>query len=211
MAPEPEQEAPKRPPVSLNGAEWINSDAKKLMVQDMMDGIVPVDEKILNVEKLFNELYAHQPEFKDFPFDITRYTDRIGRLQTAVRRLKWASDYDRQCLEEARSVYPKQAHGPTGEILWRESEADHFLELDMEAGLHLQMKPSELRATRECYKQFNPKRFSKRIDQKKQEAKPYGTNPMQAAAKKEKKDSISVKNRPHISRAATTATYNNSR
>ena len=30
-----------RPPVSLNGADWASSDAKHLIVQDMMDGLVP--------------------------------------------------------------------------------------------------------------------------------------------------------------------------
>ena len=207
----PASSAPERPPPALNGAEWINSDAKRLMVQDMMDGIVPVNERIKNYRKLYDELYAHQPEFEDFPFDTERYRSRIIRLQDNVRRMKWASDYDQKCLEEARLVYPKETHGPTGTILWRDSEADNWLEIDMAAGLHLQMKPSELRQTRECYKLFTPKRFSKRIDQKKEAAKPYGMNPMQAAAKKEKKERTKVMNRPQISRATTTEKYNNTK
>lgn len=201
---------PQRPPASLNGADWGTSEAKQLLAQDMLDGIVPVDTKINDIERLHEELHKHQPEFKDFPFDLERYKARIGRLQENVRRLQWASAYDKELLEEALQVYPKQSHGPTGEILWRDSAADQQLDIDMAAGLHLTMKPSELRASKECYKAFSVRRFSKRIDQKKEAAKPHGTNPMQAAAKKKKKAQSKVKNRPEISRATTTAPYTNS-
>jgi hypothetical protein len=199
-----------RPPPSLNGADWVSSDAKKLLVQDMLDGLVPVNEKIKDIEKLFNELYAHQPEFRDFPFDKERYKTRIERLQTSVQCLQWGAQYDKDMLVEARKKFPKPSYGPTGVINWQDSDADHFLELDMEAGKHLEMKPSELRDTRECYKHFSKKRFSKRIDQKREAAKPYGMNPMQAAAKKQKKSAVKVQNRPEISRAATQSPYNNS-
>jgi hypothetical protein len=201
-----------RPPATLNGEDWVNSDAKKLMVQDMLDGLVPVDKKIKDVKKLYDELYAHQPEFNNFPFDHTRYADQIARLQTNVRCLKWGASYDKELLEEARQKFPKQTLDPTGKILWDGSKADHYLDLDMAEGKHLVegFKPSELRKTRECYMLFSPQRFSKRIDQKKEAAKPYGQNAMQTASrkKKEKKD-VKVKNRPDISRAASTPAYNN--
>ena len=71
------------------------------------------------------------------------------------------------------------------------------------------MKPSELRETRECYLPFSKRRFSKRLDQMKEAAKPYGMNPMQAAAKREEKQKAKVKNRPTLSRAATQVPYNN--
>jgi hypothetical protein len=203
------KEPKERPPVSLNGADWRTSDAKKLIVQDMMDNIVPVAPRIRDIQKLFAELYADQPEFADFPFDEQRYKDRINRIQDNVRRVKWARDYDRECLDEARKVFPAQAHGPTGEILWRGSYADACLDEDMANGRHLQMKPSELRETRPCYQEFSKKRFAKRIDQKREAAKPYGCNPMQAAAKREYRERTKVKNRPHLSRAGTTAPYVN--
>ena len=115
------------------------------------------------------------------------------------------------CLAEARAVYPKQMHGPTGKMLRHGSEAARLLDIDMANGLHKQMKPSELRATRECYQAFSPKRFSQRIDQKREAAKPYGMNPMQAAAKKEEKDRSKIKNRPDKSRKESVDPYINSK
>ena len=197
-----------RPPVSLNGADWASSDAKHLIVQDMMDGLVPYDQPIRNMRHLYDQMYAHQPEFRDFPYDNERYKARFSRIQVAVKRLKWAADYDEKALAAARLVYPQQTHGPTGKILWEGSEADKWLKVDMANNLHLQMKPGKLFETRECYKEFGKRRFSKRIDQLKEAAKPYGLNPVQAAAKREAKQKSKVKNRPNISRASTTAAYN---
>ena len=192
-----------KPPVSLNGAQWINSPAKHLMTQDMLDGLVPVEEKIKNIFKLYDSMYAHQPEFRDFPFEETRYKTRIETLQKSVGRLAWAARYDHQCLLQAKGVYPEQTHGPTGVPLWRGSDAEKQLDEDMAWGLHEQMTPSELRNSKEVYGPFNAKRFAKMIDQKREAAKPYGANPMQAAAKKAVKDNKKVKNRPDISRLAT--------
>lgn len=187
-----------RPPASLNGADWRTSAAKRLIAQDMIDGLVPFDTKIRDIQRLYQEFYSHQPEFADFPYDEERYKQRIARIQTAVRRLHWASNYDKEALDEFRNKYPQQTHGPTGKPLWKDSEADAWLKQDMKDGLHLQMPPRELFETRDCYKPFGKRRFAKRIDQLRQAAKPYGTNPMQAAAKREKKELTQIKDRPSI-------------
>jgi hypothetical protein len=213
MAP-PAQTSSARPPASLNGADWGTSDAKHLMVQDMFDGLVPVDENIKDVKQLFDNMYAHQPEFANFPFDKEHYKARIKHIQTSVKRLQWAAEYDKECLVEARVLYSKKTHGPTRKPLWRDSEAAEKLAEDMANGLHLHMKPRELFETQECYKLFGKRRFSKRIDQKKEATKPYGMNPMQAAAKKDakttsKKGRSKVKSRPEHSRLGEVEPYDN--
>lgn len=201
----PSKEAPKqRPPVSLNGADWRYSDAKHLIVQDMLDGLVAYDKPIKNVERLFNQMYKHQKEFADFPFDLERYKSRIARLQGVVKQMKWSADKDRIALDQARNKYGTPTHDPIGRPVWRGSEAAKQLDEDMAKGLHTTMKPGELWKSNPIYHDFSKARFSKRIDQKKEGAKPYGENPMQTAAKrakKEKKARGKVKARPDISRA----------
>lgn len=88
-----------RPPVSLNGADWVTSDAKRLMAQDMMDGLVPVDPT-KDAAKLFEEMHAHQPEFADFPFDRERHKGRVSRLQKVARNMQWSAKCDKECLAE---------------------------------------------------------------------------------------------------------------
>ena len=209
----PSENPGSRPPASLNGADWRSSDAKQLMTQDMLDGLVPFDEKIKDIKVLYDTMYAHQPQFADFPFDEARYKSRVSRIQATVKRMKWAALYDKQCLAEARQKYGTPTHDPIGRPVWRGSEAARQLDEDMANNLHKTMKIRELWESKDVYKPFGPERFEKRVDQKKEAAKPYGENPMQTAAKrakKEKRNKAKTKDRPEISRKGTVNAYNNS-
>ena len=46
-----------RPPASLNGADWGSSEAKHLMAQDMLDGLVPIDQPIADVRLEMGQRY----------------------------------------------------------------------------------------------------------------------------------------------------------
>ena len=89
------------------------------------------------------------------------------------------------------------------------SNKSQQLDLDMAADMHKLMPPSKLKDLRVVYKDFSKKRFSKRIDQKKEAAKPYGVNPMQQAARRKKKEQVAIKHRPNISRIDNTTAYIN--
>ena len=55
----------------------------------------------------------------------------------------------------------------------------------MASNKHLDMKPSELWETQECYQDgFSLRRFTKRIDQLKESAKPFGATPGQSKKRK---------------------------
>jgi len=113
------------------------------------------------------------------PFDQQLYRGRIDRLQGQVKRFKDYAKMDFEALAHDRLLYPQKTQNSKGEPLWKGSEAAKWLEIDMKDGLHLMKSPQELRETRECYKQFSKKRFSKRIDQLKQKAKKFGKTPGQ--------------------------------
>lgn len=202
--------ASERPPCGLKSAEWGSSAAKRLTGQDMLDGLVLIDEKIRDPKQLHEELCAHQPEFSDFPFDLTRHKDRFARIQAAVKRLRWSADCDKECFDEFGATFPQQTHGPTGKPLWKDSEADHQLKQAMQADLHLQISPGESFATNPIWASFGKSQFSERIDQSKEAAKPCGANPMQATAKKKRKDQTEIKDRPTTGRVGGVAAHNNS-
>lgn len=192
--------------------DWQYSDARKIMAQDMIDNVVPIDVKIQNTEDLYYELYAHLPAFKEWPYDRKTFDRRIASLQEIVTRLKWAAQCDRDALAHDRAMHPQPTHAPNGRLLWKGSEADRWLKVDMHSGLHLQMKPEQLRETRDCYKEFSKRRFSKRIDQLKEKAKPFGCTPGQASSKKKKKKNKNngrVENDPSISRRLILEPYIN--
>jgi len=161
-----------RPPASLNNADWRYSKAKQLVSQDLIDGLIPL-EGHFDAKEIFKEHYEGHEFFKNFPFDQERYTARIERIRKAIAKLQTWAEYDSQKLLEDLAKQPRPEKNIRGELRWDGSEAQELLKLDMEHGLHLQMKPSKLRDTRAAYKLFGIRVFQQHIDQAKTAAKDY--------------------------------------
>ena len=156
---------------------WRKSKAKQLVAQDMIDGIVPVDQPIKDPERLYNEMYADHEYFQDFPFDKKKFTGYFERLRKSVKLLGDSAKYDKEALEHDLMLYPPQTHGPTGKLLFRDSECDRWLEIDIDNGIDKTMTLTAFQNSRDCYKLFERERFRKRIDQKHQDRKAWGRKP----------------------------------
>lgn len=173
---------------NLNDAKWKTSNAKTIMAQCFIDGIIPLDEEIpVDSKDACDNLFKNHPDFKDFPYDKDIYDGRLGRLRHAINQKQHWADMDAVALIKDRQVYPVRTHNAKGEINWKGSEADFWLKKDMEKKKHRKMKPEALRATRPCYQLFSKKRFSKRIDQLLEDEKDFGVTPGQDKSKAKKK------------------------
>jgi len=197
---------------NLNDAKWRTSDAKKVVAQAFIDGIIPLELKpdtLLDTKDIFDSLFKDHPDFKDFPYEKDAYDGRFERIRSAIhQRLEWA-DLDSAALKKDRRVHPERKYNSKGEINWKGSEADFWLKHDvMEEGLHHKMKPQALRASRPCYQLFSKKRFSKRINQMLENDKDFGETPGQSKTKK-KKDNPRVHGDPKKSLLLSCATLAN--
>jgi len=170
---------------NLNDAVWLTSDAKKVMAQCFIDGILPLDSE-LDSKDIYDSLFSNHASFADFPYDKELYDGRLTRLRDGVKaRQDWAA-YDAAALMKDRKKHPERMFNSKGEPNWRGSEADTWLKIDMQAEKHLTMKPGKLWASRPCYKVFTKERFSKRIDQMKQREKEFDKTPGQAKSNSKK-------------------------
>ena len=141
------------------------------MAQDMIDGLVPVDEEIQNCREFYESFYAHREEFADFPWHAQNVPGRIERLQATISKLGDSYKSDLDALEHDKQLHPPPTHKYNGKLLFRGSQADKSLEVDMVAGKHKQLSYAELRRSRPEYMEFDHHEFVKRIDQKKTAAK----------------------------------------
>lgn len=165
--------APQKPP------SWFHSKAKKIMTQDMIDGLVPVKEKIKNYKQLYESFYGDHEEFRDFPWHDVNVPSRIKRLQATIANLGDSWKKDEAAMKHDKILHPKPTHGYNGLLLWAGSKADQSLREDLEANKHLELPSAELFASRPEYKDFGQTRFVKRIDQLKEAAKEFGKTPGQ--------------------------------
>ena len=128
----------------------------------------------------------------------------ISRLQATVHKLGLVAQIDQDAFTSNRALHPPTTHGYNGHILWKNSQADRMLKIDIANGEHLRLTPTELCGTRTCYEPFGAARIGKRIDQLVEKAKPYG-----AKSKKRKSKNL-PEGCPARSRKDTQAPYDNS-
>jgi hypothetical protein len=48
--------------------KWLSSDAKRIIMEDLICGILPVDANVLSAEEVWNIGYQHMAEFVDVVF-----------------------------------------------------------------------------------------------------------------------------------------------
>lgn len=174
-----------RPEAALNGAHWATSQARQLMAQDLLDGLIAEKYK---AEEVYNRLYAQQPEFSDFPFDNTRYRTRINSLRKIIKRTKGWAKYDDDALKHDRAVCPPASHDIRGGLRWDGSDAQNQLKLDVSNGFVVGKTVTEIfqHPDRPEYRLFTDEVFRKHLDQFKEANKEFGATPGQMKSRQPK-------------------------
>lgn len=124
---------------------WLNSEAKKLLLQDLRDGTIPVDSKSMAPKTV----YLLRPEFAEFD-----YKNFPGRLRSARQQIISKNNCaasDSTAFAHDRQLYPKAANNHRGEPRWEGSETERLLRLDMDESKHKTMKPQQLYQSRKEY------------------------------------------------------------
>jgi len=137
---------------------WAKSKAKELLRNDIILG--KVNERV-NAQ----EVYLMRPQYKDYAMD--KFRTNLGNLIKAVRkdieRMRKdceAYGHDRAVLAEQRCDIDESRTFNS----WHQSEARELLKVDMELGLHKEMKPKEeLWLSRQQYQAFELEVFRKAI------------------------------------------------
>ena len=146
---------------------WQKSDAKKLLLQDLRSGEIPLDSESMTPRDAFFQ----RPEFAEFG----GYENFPSRLRSARQHIACKNDRaasDCAALAHDRKIYPKPDNNHRGEPRWEGSEAERLLRNDMDEDKHKQMKPELLyNAREEYYKNYPLKVFREHIYQEEKRRK----------------------------------------
>jgi hypothetical protein len=164
-----------RVPAALNGAKWGSSDAKKLMAQDIIDGLIPKEGPV-DIDQVYKTLYAGHKLFANFPYSRERYKARLDSFRKTVKTFKYWGDFDSKAIASDLLICPPSAFDVRGEPRWEGSAAQEQLEEDVAAGLDVGKTPMELHKTRALYQEFSLTKFRKHLDQMRQARKSYVDN-----------------------------------
>ena len=144
-------EPPKKPPKLT---PWRKSEAKKQLIKDIKNGTIEGWGP--------KEVHLFRPFYEERPYE--NFRNNLRNLRKSLKDLQSLADEDAAALahDEALDHLRKNSNPYP---LWHGSEAERLLKLDIDNGLHKQMHPSELKATRNEYKPWPRKVFGDHIQQ----------------------------------------------
>jgi hypothetical protein len=145
---------------------WKDSEAKRLLIQDLMSGEIPLDPKEMEPA----QVYLQRPEFASL-FAYERFRDRLRDLRAQIRASNHCARSDSAALAHDRRIYPKKTYNHRGEPRWEGSEAERLLKLDIDKGKNKSLKPIDLHQSRNEYKMYPLTVFRKHIDQEERRRK----------------------------------------
>jgi hypothetical protein len=139
---------------------WAESKAKALLMQDIIDGVVPKNPCSTMPT---NVIFTSRPEYAEYGY--SAFSGRLSRLRAQINReLKRAED-DLAAFNNYKAhnvVHKMSAHGYPE---WDGSDAQKQLKLDIDDGLHEILEPKELWCYREVYDSFPLRVFKDHIYQ----------------------------------------------
>ncbi len=103
--------------------KWENSEAKRILVQDLRDGTIPLTKEEMRPRVVYN--LPDRPEFRKWPQ--RNFTTNLRNLRAAIQRKNETSKFEEEALAKDQKLYPKPANNYQGEPRWEGSDVQHFL------------------------------------------------------------------------------------
>lgn len=144
--------------------DWGKSESKQIVLDDLEARVISLDNTD-SAEDLYYGMYCNTPEFITEKVGFKQFRDRLRDHRKQVKVKLEAPGWETAALAHDRLLFPKKTHNQRGEKIFYLSEAYPLLIQDVVAKKHLQMKPSQLKASRPEYGDFSLAIFDQRIRQ----------------------------------------------
>lgn len=141
---------------------WKKCPGREILLEDLEPGGILEDQRDRPAKDLWR-FYEKLPEFAGVPFKQFEKQLKVYLVTSSVD--KEMAERDAKALRHDRAIHPRSSRNHRGELVFDMHVAKDLLRRDVENGLHLKMKPSDLRKTQEAYMQFSKSVFRHRIYQ----------------------------------------------
>jgi hypothetical protein len=150
--------APNRKPKYI---KWVGSEAKKIIIADLEEGILDVDAP--SAKNAWDECYSKLAEFANVPFE--QFQKRLADHRDQHQRRLSKATMEEILYERDKLMHIRQDRNNRGELVFDLHPAKLLLREDVKSGENERMTPSDFQATRPEYMLFKPAKFKERIYQ----------------------------------------------
>lgn len=146
-----------------NWVDWRRCEGRAILLEDLHNGICPLTEDELSAEEAWLTCYVNLPEFGRVGFEQFKKQLKAHRQQVMKKHV--AAVNQGIAFQHDRQIYPEALYYDNGLHIFRHSPAYQLLVSDVENGLHDEMTPKALHATRPEYLEWDLNIFRQRIYQ----------------------------------------------
>jgi len=157
--------AAKRAPRRPGWIDWKKSVCKRIVLDDLISGVLPLEQSEMTAEEAWEVCYKHLAEFVSDQVEFSQFKVRLEDHRKQVGGDLLRAQQDAAAVQHDRALFPRQERNARGELVFDMHPAKALLRADVQAGRHLTMKPEDLQATREEYMEFDKVKFRHRIYQ----------------------------------------------
>lgn len=146
---------PKKPrkPRNPDFISWRGSEARCLIIEDVVSGALPLYESECTAEVAWDILYKDNVAFADVPF--AQFKARLRDHRAQVKKSVGRSMHEEKCLMHDRSLFPRKLKNARGELVFDLHPAKDILREDVAAKKHVGIKPEVLWRSHPEYGEFD--------------------------------------------------------
>ena len=145
--------------------DWRKCKCKHIIIEDLMEGIVPLTDEEATAEEVWECWYSKMAEFIEEEVVFDQFKERLAGHRAQVTKKKVESRRQMQAYLHHRSLHPQKTHDHHGRPIFDMHPAKALLEEDVRMKKHKAMPPAALRATQPKYGEFPLYIFWQRIYQ----------------------------------------------
>ena len=144
--------------------DWIKSQSKQILFEDLRYGRLPLDESVMPAEEAW-ERYRRHPTFIAEKVIFEQFAKRLKghreQMALPVRR----AEFDAVAVAHDRANHPFPTHNVRGQPNFHLSPAEELLRDNVCNKRHEGKNPSDFQQTRDEYKVFEKRKFKELIYQ----------------------------------------------
>ena len=140
-----------RKPRNPDWITWRNSEARCLLIEDLINSTLPIEESECPKELVW-EIYKEEEAFANVPFD--QFKARLRDHYKQVKKDLARSKFEENCLMQDQALFPCGLENFRGELIFDLHPAKDLLWYDIMEKLHVGLKPKDLWRTWAEYQEF---------------------------------------------------------
>ena len=149
----------------LGWIKWRTCKFKAIILNDLVDGRLPIDNKLMTAESAWELHYKNLSVVLEEKVLFDQFKERLQDHRKQMGKNATRAASDKIAARRSRKLFCRKERNKRNELVFCIHPANKLLRADIEAGHDLGKSPIEFQSSRKEYQEFSARKFKHRIYQ----------------------------------------------